>query len=72
MSRIEKGSDADNPNPKWKKLYQQWLSEKKPGYVSVGGTTYRVLHPSDDDISFVQMGGMDDMYGSSSTEAISG
>lgn len=58
---ISKGDEG------WESLYREWLSQKKPGYLSLlNGTVYRVLQPSDDDVKFLRRGGFDDMYGSQS------
>jgi hypothetical protein len=57
----------DEPNPKlWERLHKTWIAERKPGYVMLGGQSYRVLHPDEDNIAFVPQGGFDDSYGSQS------
>jgi len=56
----------DKESPVWQKLYKAWEAEGRPGVVMLGGTQYKVLRPSDDDIKFVPQGGFDTMYGSQS------
>ncbi len=50
----------------WTKLHKTWLSERKPGYVILGGITYRVLIPDEDHIAFDPQSGFDQHYGSQS------
>ena len=60
-------------NPLWEKLHAIWLSERKPGYVSMGGgEQFRVLLPGDETVLFVKQAGFDQMYGSNSAGSISG
>ena len=62
------GSD----DPLWEKLHAIWVSERKPGYVSMGGEQFRVLQPGDETVLFVKQAGFDQMYGSNSAGSISG
>jgi len=50
----------------WEKLYKAWLEQGKPGWVLLGGSQYRVLHPNDDDVKFEPRSGFDSYYGSQS------
>ena len=62
------GKLIEKDDPRWESLYRTWVEEKKPGYVvTVGGASYRVLQPSDEEVKFQPMGSMDEMYGSRST-----
>lgn len=59
-------------NPQWEAIYKLWIEEKQPGYVVMpGGQQYRVLHPDDDTVKFELMEGIDSLYNSRSTRAIS-
>jgi hypothetical protein len=57
----------DKTNPLWEALYKKWIAEHRPGYlVSSSGVQYRILQPSDEDIKFVQMAGIENLYSSRS------
>ncbi len=58
------GSVISKDDPDWLRLYTAWVEQKQAGWVVVGGTQYRVLHPSDEDIAFELVAGFDEMYGS--------
>lgn len=55
-------------DPRWETLMSIWVAEGKPGYVVTrGGASYRVHQPSDEEVLFVPMQGIDDLYNSQST-----
>lgn len=61
----------DSTNPLWESLYKEWKAEGKPGYiVTAGGASYRVYEPSDGDIKFQEMEGLDKNYNSRSTSKL--
>ncbi len=65
-------SDTIGPDsPLWEKLHAIWVSERKPGYVSMGGEQFRVLLPGNETVLFVKQAGFDQMYGSNSAVGIS-
>lgn len=59
MSPVITKDDSD-----WLRLYQAWVEQKQAGWVVIGGTQYRVLRPSDEEVSFELVSGFDTMYGS--------
>lgn len=57
---------------RWEAIYKLWKEEKQPGYVVLpGGEQYRVHQPGDDTVLFELMEGIDSLYNSRSTRAIS-
>lgn len=54
----------DKKHTLYQKLLTEYLKDPKVGYVSLGDKTYRVLKPSDDDIKFLPLQGLDDSYSS--------
>jgi hypothetical protein len=66
-TRITKRSDET----RWTKLYQQWISEKKPGQViEAGGQGWRVIQDAEfpdakgaeDEVAFIPVTGFDSHY----------
>jgi hypothetical protein len=51
-------------HPLWQRLYDEYKSDPKKGYVSVGGRDYKVLKPSADVVKFQPIGGLESNYGS--------
>lgn len=37
----------------WEKLRQQWITEKRPGWVVTGSLTYQVIQKTDGDLAFI-------------------
>ena len=51
-------------DPRYERLYQAWLSDKKQaGYLCIGTEMYRVIAKNDFDVVFVpETGGIDSNY----------
>ncbi len=58
--QITKGS------PQWENLNKRWLAEQRPGYVVIGDDTYRAIAINDEEAVFVVIGGLSELYSSSS------
>jgi hypothetical protein len=60
----------EESNQLWQTLNEIWIAERKPGYVSYSGVTYRVLRPSGNEVKFQLMGGFNELYGTSSAKGL--
>lgn len=60
----------DKTNPLWEVLYKIWLEQRKPGYVNLGETLYKVLRPSDENVIFHSCGSPEMLYESRSTKGL--
>lgn len=56
----------------WERLYQNWVGEKKRGFVvGPGGINYRAIPIDDDGVIFVAEHGVDGKYSETSSGMIS-